>query len=340
MSDFHQNQGSNFQHTPEKILIRTPNWLGDLMMSIAFIQRVLIKFPTSTVDLIVKKGFQEIPLPHRGEVLIFEKKTASAFHFGKSLRARKYDRVYILPPSFSSALMAFIARIPIRIGYQGYFRSFLLKPSKPYNKQYRSEHIIREYLMLLEDHVTEDSLWPKLKLPQEWIEKRTAGIGIDEHTVCLAPGAIYGPAKQWPITHFQELAATLSRTGQKVVILGTPPDHPDGEIIRSNNPGVMNLCGKTDLPQLIALLAVSKILISNDSGAMHIMAALQKPQIAIFGSTSNTWTGPMNRNARIVSVNLPCSPCFSRVCPKKHYDCQNNVSPDMVLAKIRDLITL
>ncbi|MCP4296243.1 MAG: lipopolysaccharide heptosyltransferase II [Proteobacteria bacterium] len=340
MSDHIQNQGSNFQSKPEKILIRTPNWLGDLMMSVAFIQHVLRKHPDSTVDLIVKKGFEKIPLPHRGDLLVFEKKTTSLFKFGTFLNARKYDCIFILPPSFSSALMAFIAKIPIRVGYRGHFRSIMLSPSKAYKKKHRSEHIIKEYLDLLEDDVKTELLWPQLELSHDWITEKTTNIKIAQNSICLAPGAIYGPAKQWPVNHFKEIASLLANEGHKVTIVGTQSDFQDGEIIRADSPGVNNLCGKTDLPQLIALLATSRLLISNDSGAMHIMAALQKPQIAIFGSTSSTWTGPMNRNARIVSVNLDCSPCFSRTCPEKHYKCQKNVTPDLVLKQIKDLMDL
>jgi heptosyltransferase-2 len=310
------------------------------MISLAFIQRVLDKFPTSTVDLIVKKGFQTIPLPHRGKILSYDKKSTSAFSFGRTLKPRAYDRAYILPPSFSAALMVFSAKIPERIGYKGYYRSFLLSPAQDYQQTHRTEHLVREYLHLLAEPVKDKDLWPHLKLTEDWIAEKTAGINIDQQTICLAPGAMYGPAKQWPISYFQQVALALIKQGERVVIVGTTADQAAGETIVAGHSAITNLCGKTDLIQLIAILAKSKMLLSNDSGAMHIMAALQKPQIAIFGSTSPVWTGPMNKRAELVSVQMDCTPCYSRKCPQKHYNCQKMVTPEIVLTKIEDLLRL
>ena len=125
--------------------------------------------------------------------------------------------------------------------------------------------------------------------------------------IALAPGAIYGPAKQWPEVYYHEVAAQLAQKwNESILILGTPADHASGEKIAQGLSGVENWCGRSNLPQLVALLSRAKLLLSNDSGSMHIMAALQRPQLAIFGSTSPTWTRPLNPHARFLYRAGPC----------------------------------
>jgi lipopolysaccharide heptosyltransferase II len=320
----------------EKILIRTPNWLGDLMMSTAFIRVVLERYPHSSVDLVVKKGFENIPLPQRGNILPFDKESMSAFRFGKTLKEYCYDRIFVLPPSFSSALMALGAGIPKRFGYSGNMRGMLLNQVKSYQQKHRTQHLVSEYLQLLDRNLSISDMDPGLDVDQEWIEI-TLGDEfkyLPESYLCLAPGVIYGPAKQWPVEYFRELAASLVKKGENLVIIGTKDDVELGDFLREVDENIISLCGRTNLTQLIAILAQAKALISNDSGTMHVMAALQKPQVAIFGSTSTIWTGPLNRKAEIIDLKIECSPCFKRECRFGHYDCLRKISPQLVLKKL------
>lgn len=324
-----------------KIIIRTPNWLGDLMMSTAFIKAVLRVHPEAAVDLIVRKGFERLPLPHRGEILPFDKSTLNAHAFGKQLRSRTYDRVYVLPPSISSALMAFSARIPDRIGYRGNLRGLFLNGGKSYRQKPRSTHLVTEYLQLIDSLPVDEAVFPELTVDDEWMmsELKDVGVSLPESFVTLSPGAIYGPAKQWPIGYYRRLAGMLAQSAYGVVVLGTDDDRAAGAEITRDLPDAMNLCGQTTLNQLVAILAASRLLVSNDSGTMHVMAALQKPQVAIFGSTSPVWTGPLNQQAAVVRKPMDCSPCFSRECRFDHYECLTTIQPDEVFNRIQALLS-
>ncbi|MCP4754717.1 MAG: lipopolysaccharide heptosyltransferase II [Proteobacteria bacterium] len=309
------------------------------MMSTAFIDAVMERCPDSQVDLIVRNGFETIPLPHRGEIIPFDKTATSAVRFGKWLRSRSYDRIYILPPSFSSALMAFFAKIPERSGYRGDFRGFLLKPSVRYVQPHRTRHLIAEYLDLLDGKVEPDDYYPRLEVTEDWIDTtlKKRFDRLPEDYVTVAPGVVYGPAKQWPEDYFKRLVSFLRDRDETVIVIGTKNDFDLGQTIKANDDGVTNLCGETSLPELIAVLAKSKLLVSNDSGTMHVMAALQKPQIAVFGSTSIVWTSPMNRKAEVLTLSLDCSPCFDRKCRFGHYRCLTNIFPEMVGEKVLEL---
>lgn len=326
--------------SPKKIVIRTPNWLGDLMMSTAFINEVLRQFPDSQVDLIVKKGFETIPLPRRGMIHPFDKEVDPVFGFGKSLVSRAYDRFYVLPPSFSSALMAFASGSKQRIGYRGSLRGLFLNFSKSYAKSHRSQHLVAEYLQLLDDWSESQKVAPGLDISEEWLAKTLEELDFDlpHRFICIAPGAIYGPAKQWPVAHFKSLVDILNANNIYTIIIGTGADRQLGDYLSNNANRAENICGKTNLNQLIAVLAKSTALVSNDSGTMHIMAALHRPQVAIFGSTSTVWTGPVNDLAEIIKLDIDCSPCFKRVCPFGHTNCLHEITPDLVWKKLQPII--
>ena len=154
--------------------------------------------------------------------------------------------------------------------------------------------------------------------------------------ICSIPGAIYGPSKQWPVDHFRELGKQLHKAfGYKILLLGTFDDVKSGVKIAYDQNWIHNYCGKTTLAQLLAILTKAELLVGNDSGSMHLMAALQRPQIAVFGSTSPTWTGPINANASVLSRNLKCSPCFARTCRFDHYDCLTNIYPELVFTEVQ-----
>lgn len=324
----------------EKILIRTPNWLGDLIMATGFIQAVLEQYPEAQVDLIVKKGLEALPLPHRGTILPFDKSSTSSAAFGKKLRASEYQRFFILPPSFSSAWMGFCSKIPERIAYAGEGRSYLLSTAKKRVAKARSIHLLKEYLGLLDQESKLEQYPPHLSVSPEWIQEHLKNIAESpDNFIVLAPGAIYGPAKQWPVEHFKTLALKLHERFQlPIIVLGTPKEYELGEIIHSGHPEILNWCGKTSLVELLALLTQASLLVSNDSGSMHLMSALQGKQIAVFGSTSPTWTSPVNVNARIIQHEHSCSPCFQRECKFAHYACLQEIRPDEVLEIAEDLL--
>jgi heptosyltransferase-2 len=275
-----------------------------------------------------------LPLPHRGRVLPFDETRHSAGAFGAGLAAAGYDRFYVLPPSFSSAWMAFRSAARERIGYRGQFRGALLRPALKHRAAPRTVHQAREYLDLVDPALELERYPPRLDL---------SGVGLDglvtrmcrevpEKFVAIAPGAVYGPAKAWSAGRYADLARALrDRTGLPVLVLGAADEHALGEQVRSGGEGILNWCGTTDLPALVAVLSRAALLVSNDSGAMHVMAALGRPQVAIFGSTSPTWTGPLNPKASVIHEPPPCAPCFARTCRFGHAECLARVRVEEVL---------
>lgn len=326
--------------SPKKIIIRTPNWLGDLMMSTAFINAVLTEFPEADVDLIVKAGFETIPLPHRGRIIPFDKRKESPVQFGKGLRDQEYDIFYVLPPSFSSALMAFSSKVSLRIGYTGSFRGFLLKPGIHFKKEHRSQHLVAEYLCLIDEQLELGEFYPELSISETWVEQNVSDISesLPQNFITIAPGVIFGPAKQWPVSYFKELVSSLRDKGENIVVIGTNNDYELGHFLSESDDGITNLCGETTLNQLIAVLSKSSLLVSNDSGTMHIMAALQKPQVAIFGSTSTIWTSPVNKKADILTLEFECSPCYNRKCRLGHTNCLNDLMPETVINAVNHIL--
>ncbi|MHB8835423.1 MAG: lipopolysaccharide heptosyltransferase II [Candidatus Methylomirabilia bacterium] len=327
--------------SPAKIVVRAPNWLGDLMMATGVLRAILERWPAASVDLVVCAGHEVLPLPKRGRVLPFERRRLAAGSFGASLRSAGYDRFYVLPPSFSSAWMAWRSRVPERVGYCGHFRGPLLRPALVPRTPARSVHLAREYLDLIDPELELDCYPPRIDLPGSWVAEQLARIcrALPERFVALAPGAAYGPAKAWPAVRYRELARGLrDRMGVPVVLCGTGEEHALAELVRSGEAGILNWCGATDLSGLVAVLSRAALLVSNDSGAMHVMAALRRPQVAIFGSTSPVWTGPINEKAAVVTLGLPCAPCFARTCRYGHYDCLRNVTAEQVLEQALALL--
>jgi heptosyltransferase-2 len=317
-----------------RIVVRAPNWLGDLMMATGALRAILERWPEAAVDLVVRAGHEELPLPRRGRVLAFDRGRLSAGAFGATLAPSRYDRFYVLPPSFSAAWMAWRSRAPERVGYRGQLRGPLLRPALAHRAPQRRVHLARELLDLVDPALELDCYPPRLDVPPGWAAARLSGVcrELPGRFVALAPGAVYGPAKAWPAERYRGLAGMLrDRAGCPVVIVGTAGEHALGEIVRGAEDGVLNWCGATDLPGLVAVLSRAALLVSNDSGAMHVAAALRRPQVAIFGSTSPAWTGPLNPRAAVLSHALPCAPCYARTCRHGHGDCLVKITVEEVL---------
>ena len=331
---------------PTAILVRAPNWLGDLMVSTSFLRALLARFPAARLDVIVRRGFDVLPIPRRGRLFPYDKASLGPGRFGRGLRGEGYSHAFVLPPSFSSAWMAWNARIPWRIGYSGHGRSWLLRPALTHAARPRSIHLAREYLALLDPWMsaTPERYPPGLDTGGGWVDAHwpaaAAELGLEraEPYVVLAPGAEYGPAKQWPLEHYRAAAQRLARHGHRLAVAGLPKEQPLGEAILAGLPGALNLAGRTSLPELVAVLARARLVISNDSGAMHVAAALGVPQIAIFGSTNPRWTAPLNARARLLYRAEPCSPCYARECPLGHLRCLKEIHSQQVVEEAERLL--
>lgn len=316
------------------MVVRIPNWLGDAIMAtpvyfnLCNLENVYLLGLPQVVELF--KGFKNT------EVLHLNKKNVKQTI--ELLRPLKAHTGLLLPNSFSSAWLFFKARLKERWGYAKDLRSCLLTKSvKPPKEKLHQ----RDYYLYLLKALGLPHEYKELTLPltKEMLFKaRELLKGLGENFVIIAPGAAYGPAKMWPKEYYRELAKKLADLGLLSLIIGTEKEKPVGDFICSGNDKAINLCGKTDLTTVAGIFSMAKAVISNDSGLMHLAAALKIPQVAIFGSTDPELTKPLNPNAVVFKKELPCSPCFKRTCKYGHYECLKSITPEEVLEQLLGLI--
>ena len=273
-----------------------------------------------------------------------ELKLRARWTLARELAQRNYDQAIVLPNSFKSALIPFFANIPLRAGYAGESRYGLL------NLVHRLDS---DKLPLMAERYAQLAEKPGAELPRPLPPVRlqidpvntartTARLDLDRSrpVAAFCPGAEYGPAKRWPARHFAALARELGRRGHAVWLIGSGKDAELGEEIRAQSEGACrNLCGQTDIAAAVDLIACAKLVVSNDSGLMHVAAALGRPLIALYGSSSPAHTPPLSLSsqpgrARIVKIDIECSPCYARVCPLGHFKCLDELAPARVLAEI------
>ncbi len=252
---------------------------------------------------------------------------------GCRLASAEFARAYVLPNSWKSALVPFFARIPERIGYTGEARYFLLNRRLPDS---RLPRLVDRYAALA-GAFPDPTPYPHLiSTPEQQRAARLQlGLPVDAAPAIFCPGAEYGPAKRWPAHHFATLARSLAAP---VWLLGSEKDAPIGaEIAQLSGGAALNLCGRTTLEQAIDLIAGARAVVSNDSGLMHIAAALDRPLVALYGSSSPGYTPPLSVRAKILTLGLPCSPCFKRTCPlpaPETLRCLEDLSPAQVFAAL------
>ncbi len=329
-----------------RILVVAPSWVGDALLSQPLLTLLKRRDPGSTIDVlgpgwalpIFRRMFEvnetiESPFAH-GELALRKR-----LQVGRQLRARHYDRAYVLPNSFKSALVPLFARIRERIGFVGEARHWLLTDARKLDER-ALPLMVQRFAQLAAPHGTavDDELPnPRLQVETAERDRLMAQLGLDRPSrlVCFCPGAEYGPAKRWPPRYFGELAEALAAEGNTVWIIGSSRDGDIGEVIRERSAGVaVNLCGRTTLDQAVVLLSGADVVVTNDSGLMHVAAALDRPMIALYGSSSPAFTPPLSGRARILNLDVPCSPCFERTCPLGHFDCMMKLLPGRVLAEI------
>jgi lipopolysaccharide heptosyltransferase II len=243
----------------------------------------------------------------------------------RTLAARAYDEAVVLPNSWKSALIPFLAGIPLRSGYRGELRYVLLNRLHAAGAEH--EPMAVHYARLAGTPGSEPGLplpFPRLRQKEN---STAARFGITGAYTVLCPGAEYGPAKRWP--YFRELASRLSG---EVVVLGSASDQAAAAGIRGKN-----LAGQTTLDEAIDLIAGAAAVVSNDSGLMHVAAATGAPLVALFGSSSPEHTPPMSALARVMWLKIECSPCYQRTCPLGHFNCMNGLAVDRVLAELKAL---
>lgn len=278
----------------------------------------------------VRKGIA-MPLGH-GQ---FGLKTR--WQLGRTLAKEDYDQAIVLPGSLKSALVPWFANIPQRTGFTGEMRYGLLNDRRDLDKT-ALPMTVQRFVALGLPSATGQT--PNTPTPRLAAHKTNAAnllaklrLNTDRPATAFMPGAEYGPAKQWPAPHFAQLAKDLITQGHQIWILGSSKDHDIAEQIAlaTASPHIHNLCGKTQLADVVDLLSVCKTAISNDSGLMHVAAALGIPLVALYGSSDPKHTPPLSSNAHVLHLGLECSPCFKRQCPLGHTRCLQDITPDRVL---------
>jgi heptosyltransferase-2 len=333
-----------------KILVVAPSWIGDTILAQPLFARLCEKHPGLSLDAFapawVAPVLERMPEVRRVIPNPFahgEFNLGGRWRAGRELGREGYDAAIVLPNSWKSALLPLFAGIPQRIGFLGEARHCLLNRIHKLDAAALPQ-LAERYAQLAEAPGT----LPPRPLPEPRLAVDDAAVRATLSALQLArepapvvfcPGAEYGPAKRWPAPHFAELARALAQAGQPVWLVGSGKDAPVcAEIAAQAGGACIDLCGKTNLAQAIDLLSSARLVVSNDSGLMHVAAALQRPLVALYGSSSPAYTPPLSPRAQIVSLGIECSPCFKRECPLGHFRCMNDLTPAMVLQRTREAL--
>jgi heptosyltransferase-2 len=325
----------------ERILIVAPAWIGDAILSEPLIALVRDPFETPIVDVLAPAWCAPVYARMRGIARIIETTTAHG-HFAwrerkvlaKSLEGNGYTRAIVLPNSWKSALVPWLAHVPRRIGYVGEVRYGLLNDIRRLNRK-ALPRLVDRFAALA---VRPGDLVPMPPRPVLVPDRANRAAAVralrlrsDRKTAILCPGAEYGPAKRWPPTHFADLAARFLADGMQVWLVGSPNDKLAAESVMQaagdSSRQIRDLTGKPDLGTAIDLLSLASIVVSNDSGLMHAAAAVGMPMVALFGSSSPVYTPPLSTIAQVARISIACSPCFKRECPLGHFKCMRDLAP-------------
>lgn len=319
-----------------------PSWVGDMVMAQSLLMALKQQHPGCVID--VMGPAWSAPIINRMPEARYAI-TLDVGHGKLALRTRwqlarqlkgKYDRAIILPRSIKSALVPFFARIPQRAGFTGEQRYIVLNQRYSLDKSVLNQTVKRFVALGLPPSDTAPDIpYPHLRVDKKNQDALLERFGLVESAragklIGLMPGAEYGPAKQWPLPYFRQLAETLVAEGYFVIVLGGPKDVAAGDVIAETGHGIYNLCGATRLEDAVDLLAACAQVVSNDSGLMHVAASVGTYIQAIYGSSSPQYTPPLTSRSDIHWLSLKCSPCFERVCPLGHTHCLKEISPQRI----------
>ena len=325
----------------ERILIVAPSWVGDAILSEPLVAMLRDPLEEPIVDVLAPPWCAPVYERMRGVGRIID----SPFRHGElglrrrralahEVRAHGYTGAFVLPNSLKSALIPWLAGIPRRIGY-GRGRRLLLTQARRLDRTALPRLVDRfAALAVPKGRWIPVALTPTLLANAANAAAAMRALTLSTHRpiAILCPGAEYGPAKRWPAEHFIALARRLLDDGYAVWLLGSPNDQPAATPIAAALAGVRDLTGRTDLGTAIDLLSLASIVVSNDSGLMHAAAAVGRPLVALFGSSSPDFTPPLSPLAHVAKIDIECSPCFQRECPLGHFKCMRELGVDAVYA--------
>jgi heptosyltransferase-2 len=331
----------------QQILIIGPSWVGDMVMAQSLFMDLRRRYPDAALDVIAPQWslplLARMPEIRQGfglEATHGELKLRERYRLGRELRAKRYDQAIVLPRSFKSALVPYWARIPRRTGYRGEWRYGLLNDIRTMTPEL--DQTVKRFVAL---GLPQGEVWREQPLPQPALRVDPENqqrllerlqLTQERPVVGMMPGAEYGPAKQWPPEYFAELLRRLSQRGIETWIFGSQKDAAVADNIVHLSGGLgRNLCGQTRLQDAVDLIAATRYAVSNDSGLMHVAAAVGCPLIAIYGSSDPAYTPPLTNKASVMYLGIECSPCFQRQCPYGHYRCLREITVDHVLTAVR-----
>ena len=323
----------------ERILVRLPNWLGDLLMARPLLHALRRALPDAEITVVGEPALLDLIA---GEAVadqrrVWTREPAERAGLLRELVGRRPDVALVLPPSFSSALFVWRAGARVRVGFRGEWRAFLLTRALP--RPPRGDlHVSREYLTLgavVAPAVVAALPPPALRPPRQGVERAAAVMaraGVARAPLALlGPGALYGPAKRWEAERFAAVGHALAVRGYRVLVCGTAAEREVCEAVAAGvGGGALSLAGETDLATQAGLCAAASLALCNDSGLAHLAAATGAPTVAVFGSTSSAWSAPLGPRVRIVQRAPVCAPCFQRAC-RIGYRCLAAVGTDAVL---------
>lgn len=326
-----------------KVLVVGPSWVGDMVMAHSLFMALRQQNSDVLIDVLapgwslpliarmpeVRRGI-EMPVGH-GE-----------FGFGKlrrlghQLRSERYDRAIVLPRKLKAALTPWFARIPQRTGFRGETRFGLINDMRALDETLLTQTVQRFVALGMESAPMSvpPIPQPRLRVDADNRNRILAALNLDTRMPVIAfmPGAEYGPAKQWPASSYAQLASQLHKRGFQVWVLGSAKEGPLGDAIAQESGGAaLSLCGRTALVDTVDLLSACQAAVTNDSGLMHVAAAVGIPFVAIYGSSTPDYTPPLSERAEILYLRLECSPCFERQCPLGHTNCLRQIGVERVL---------
>ena len=335
-----------------KVLVIGPSWIGDMVMAQSLFRCLQARNPQVVIDVLALDWTRELldrmpevnraiamPVGH-GKLALGKRR-----QLGKSLQSEAYQQAIVLPNSFKSALAPFFAKIPLRTGWRGEARSWLLNDCRKLDKQQYPLMVERFAALGFPENspLPKPLFWPALSVSAEInVTKEKFGLETKRDIIIFCPGAEFGPSKKWPESNFAKLADALISEGKQVWLMGSKNDAQTAQnIIATIQPEhkkyMVTLAGLTSIGEAIDLMSLAHTVVSNDSGLMHIAAALKKALVVFYGSTSPGFTPPLSNRVEILTLNLSCSPCFKRECPLGHLDCLNQLSPKAALNAIRKI---
>lgn len=334
-----------------KYLVIGPSWIGDMIMANSLFRLLKSQDPECMIDVLAPAWSHPVleRMPEIRNAIVMPVKSGmfsvkARYKIGKSLRHEQYDHAIILPNSWKSALIPFFARIPKRTGWRGEWRYGLLNDVRVLDKK-KFPLMAQRYLALGADagadRMPAQNFYPHLKIDfsTREITLTKYKINLSHPVLILCPGAQYGSSKRWPVDYFSKVAEHYLNKNWQVAILGGKAETDlankiiaEMDLVPTHDK-IIDLT-TTTLAEAIDLMSLANVVVSNDSGLMHVACALDRKVIAIYGSSSPDFTPPLNEKAIILSRSLSCKPCFKRECPLGHLNCLKMIRPEEVIKEI------